>query len=176
MTGGEPVNRRRPFGPVRILCAGNPLRGDDGFGIAVYGCLSVGALPEGVEAVEVGTGGAAVLDALDGARAAILVDAASFGLAPGAIRRVAGEELSRVEAGASPSSHMDLGFALALTRELGRLPPTTAYLVQAGSVDPGLGLSPPVARAVPVVVHRVRDEARALAAVPWPPGRHRPLP
>ncbi len=152
-------------GAVRVLCLGNPLRGDDGVGLRVLEGLVAAGLPAGVEAVDGGIGGLSVLDALDGARWGVLVDAGAFGSAPGTVRRVKGDAFAGLEGAGEPLwSHPDLGAVLALGRELGRLPPLVAYLVQVGSVAPGVGLTPPVVRAAASLVSRVAAEARSLAA------------
>ncbi len=149
---------------VRVLGLGNPLMGDDGVGIRVVEQMAAAGLPPGVEVVDGGTGGLALLDEMDGAGGVVLVDAGSFGAAPGTVCRVEGDDLARPPGGRGPlSSHLDPGFVLAVGRGFGRLPPVVAYLVQVGSVAPGVGLSPPVARAVPGLVRRVATEARALA-------------
>jgi hydrogenase maturation protease len=71
---------------TRILVAGvgNVLRGDDGFGPAVVGRL--GSLPSGVEMVETGIGGVALLqELLAGCDGLVLVDAVDRGAQPGTV-------------------------------------------------------------------------------------------
>ena len=70
----------------RILVAGvgNVLRGDDGFGPAVIERLD--ALPPGVETVETGIGGVALLqELLAGCDGFVLVDAVDRGAPPGTL-------------------------------------------------------------------------------------------
>ena len=70
----------------RILVAGvgNVLRGDDGFGPAVVDRL--GDLPPGVDTVETGIGGVALLqELLAGCDGFVLVDAVDRGAAPGTL-------------------------------------------------------------------------------------------
>jgi hydrogenase maturation protease len=70
----------------RILVAGvgNVLRGDDGFGPAVVARLD--DLPAGVETVETGIGGVALLqELLSGCDGFVLVDAVDRGAAPGTV-------------------------------------------------------------------------------------------
>ncbi len=120
-------------------------------------------LPSAVEVIDGGTGGLTLLGLLEGAEAAILVDAAEFGRSPGAVLRVAGDELSRFS-GAAPCSphHAGVDGALALGRELGVLPELVLFLVQAGSLGLGEGLSPAVARCLPTLAARVCREAARL--------------
>jgi hydrogenase maturation protease len=68
-----------------VACVGNPLRGDDGFGPAVAARL--GALPPGVDVVETGIGGVALLhELMGGCDGLVLVDASDLGAAPGTVR------------------------------------------------------------------------------------------
>jgi len=76
----------------RILVAGvgNVLRGDDGFGAAVIDRL--GDLPAGVDTLETGIGGVALLqELLVGCDGLVLVDAVDRGAAPGTLFELAPE-------------------------------------------------------------------------------------
>ncbi|HET8953556.1 MAG TPA: hydrogenase maturation protease [Solirubrobacteraceae bacterium] len=71
---------------TRILVAGvgNVLRGDDGFGPAVIARL--GPLPAGVETVETGIGGIALLqELLAGCDGLVVIDAVDRGAEPGTV-------------------------------------------------------------------------------------------
>ena len=79
----------------RVLVAGvgNVLRGDDGFGPAVIQRL--GELPAGVEKVETGIGGVALLqELLAGCDALVLIDAVDRGAAPGTLFELEPDPLS----------------------------------------------------------------------------------
>lgn len=79
-----PTRPHRP--PLRIVvgCVGNVLRGDDGFGPAVAARLT--ALPVGVEVVESGIGGIALLqELLAGCDGLIVVDAVDRGAPAGTV-------------------------------------------------------------------------------------------
>ena len=70
----------------RILVAGvcNVLRTDDGFGPAVAGRL--GDLPEGVDVIETGIGGIALLqEILTGYDGLVVIDAVDRGASPGTV-------------------------------------------------------------------------------------------
>ncbi len=150
---------------VRVIGVGNPLRGDDGVGVALVERLAAEGLPPGVEAVDAGTGGLTLLDLLEGASRVVLVDAAELGRPPGSVVRVDGEDLGLGEVAGAPSLHgAGVGDALALGRELGLLPPLVLYLVQVVRVEVGPGLSAPVAAVLGDLAARVRAEAlRPLA-------------
>jgi hydrogenase maturation protease len=70
-----------------IACAGNLLRGDDGFGVAVAEELSRGGpLPAGVDLIETGIGGLHIVQQLmDGYDTLIMVDALARGAPPGTL-------------------------------------------------------------------------------------------
>lgn len=59
---------------TRILCFGNPLAGDDGFGQAVHAALSQRRLPPGVQACGLPVRGWDALDAFADCDEAIIVD------------------------------------------------------------------------------------------------------
>jgi hydrogenase maturation protease len=70
---------------VLVACVGNPLRGDDGFGVAVAAELS-GSLPEDADLLETGIGGIGIVHALmDGYDALVIVDAVERGADPGTV-------------------------------------------------------------------------------------------
>ncbi|MHB8766234.1 MAG: hydrogenase maturation protease [Deferrisomatales bacterium] len=155
-------------GPIRVIGLGNPLRGDDGAGTEVARRLASMPLPGGVEVLDGGTGGLALLPLLEGARGAILVDAADLGCAPGTVVRLPGDD-PRLGGGQGDRSPHQAGVeaALALGRELGCLPATVVlFLVQGARVAPGLGLSGPVRSSLDELVVRVRAEALRLLGRP----------
>jgi hydrogenase maturation protease len=149
---------------IRIIGIGNPLMGDDGVGIAVVERLQEETLPAGVEVLDGGTGGLALLDLMAGVERVILVDAVETGRPPGAVIRLAGTDLMLPEQAPAFSLHETaLPSVFALGRELGVLPSAVVLFgVQPHSVEWRLGLSPAVAAAVAEVVGRVLAEASAV--------------
>lgn len=144
---------------TRTLIAGfgNVLRGDDGFGIAVLNQLQArGGLAEGIELLEVGTGGLQLAQALlDDFDRVIIVDAMSQGGAPGSVY------VQRVES-VSAAREVDLHVAvpaqaLAVAQALKPLPPLV-YLVGCEPVEVDelhMGLSAVVAGAVDRAVQTI---------------------
>ena len=143
---------------TRILVAGvgNVLRGDDGFGPAVVERLE--RLPAGVEVVETGIGGIALLQELmAGCDGLVLVDALDHGEAPGTV--------FVLEPVVDDGTHVpDVHLAnprrvLAMAKSMGVLPDRVRIVgCQAGRVDElGEGLSPEVERAVEVAAARIRE-------------------
>lgn len=146
--------------PLRIIGVGNPLMADDGLGIVAAERLAALDWPPGVEVLDGGTGGLTLLDLFGGARGVILLDAVAMGAAPGTLRRFSAEELSALPVKAPGLSAHAGGLAevLALARELGELPPLVLFGVEPARVEPGIGLSPPVAAAMEAMLAAVRAE------------------
>ncbi|MEA2220230.1 MAG: hydrogenase maturation protease [Solirubrobacteraceae bacterium] len=142
----------------RILVAGvgNVLRGDDGFGPAVTELL--GHLPQGVDVVETGTGGIALLQELMvGCDGLVLVDAVDRGAAPGTV--------FVLEPDVSPGVHVpDVHLAnpdrvLSMAKTMGFLPDRVRIVgCQPLDVDELCqGLSPVVLRALPFAVQQIEE-------------------
>lgn len=109
---------------MRTLIAGfgNVLRGDDGFGIAVLDRLEArGNLPDGVQLIEVGTGGLQLAQALlDPFDRVIVVDAMTNGGAPGTLYV---QRVESVEAAREVDLHLAVpAAALAVAQALNALP------------------------------------------------------
>jgi len=136
------------------------LRRDDGFGPAVVAQLR--GLPDGVEILETGIGGVALLQELmTGFDGLVLVDAVDRGAAPGT--------LFVLEPDVGDGVHVpDLHLAnpervLTMAKALGCLPARVAIVgCQAGDVDElDDRLSPAVERAVPLAAAKVEETVRA---------------
>lgn len=162
----------------RILVAGigNLFLGDDGFGPEVVRRLvEPGQEPmsSDVRVVDYGIRGMHLAyDLLDGYAALVLVDAMPFDGAPGDIRvlQVGPDDVGDGELDAHG---MDPVAVLAGLKALGGTPPPT-YVVGCRplSVEEGIGLSAPVAAAVPTAVDTVRHLLAAVVPpVAVPAGR-----
>lgn len=143
-----------------VLGLGNPLRGDDGVGPRVVAELRRRGLPDGVAAVDGGTGGLDLLHLLEGWERAVIVDAALLGRNPGEFVRFTPEEAHPVGSLVSLSSHTaGLADALALAHALGqKLPDIIIYGVQPERMDWEEGLSPAVEAALPRLVEEILAE------------------
>ena len=145
----------------RLLVAGvgNVLRRDDGFGAAVV--ASLGELPAGVEVVETGIGGIALLqELLAGCDGLILIDAVDEGAAPGTVFVI---EPEVEEAEHVPDVHLaNPERVLTMAKALGCLPPRIAIVgCQPAVVDElEQGLSPAVERAVALAATTVEQTVR----------------
>ncbi|MER7274834.1 hydrogenase maturation protease [Dactylosporangium sp. NPDC000244] len=142
--------------PVVVIGVGNPFRRDDGAGPAVVERLRHAGLP-GVALAESDGEPGTLITLWERRRLAVVVDTVHTHHAPAGHvhrRRVAGRPCG---AGGSTSSHaVDLGDAVALARELDRLPDRMLLLgIEAADTGYGTGLTPAVATAVDRVVELV---------------------
>jgi hydrogenase maturation protease len=150
------LTSRPPNSRPRVLVAGvgNIFFGDDGFGSEVARTLLRTALPPHVQVVDYGIRGTHLAyDLLDGYDALILIDVLPGG-APGDVRAVDVDttEVDGVPVdGVAVDAHgMDPRTVLASVRALGGTVPRVIVVGCAPvTVDEQLGLSPPVAAAVP---------------------------
>ena len=161
---------------TRVLVAGigNLFLGDDGFGPEVVRRLAdQDALPAGVRVVDYGIRGMHLAyDLLDSCDALVLVDALPGDGAPG---EIVGLEITAADFGGDDfDAHgMNPAAALAgLERLGGTLPPTYVVGCRIADVDEAIGLSAPVAAAVPEAIAAVRALVlRLTAAEPAETGR-----
>ena len=142
---------------TRILVAGvgNVLRGDDGFGPAVVARLD--ELPAGVEAIETGIGGDALLqELLAGCDGLVLVDAVDRGAAPGTLFELDPEVGDAVHVADVHLANPDR--VLSIAKTMGALPERVRLVgCQPASVDVlGEGLSPAVEATLGVATTMVR--------------------
>jgi hydrogenase maturation protease len=141
---------------IRILCFGNPLHGDDGFGAAVFALLSAKPLPDGFEVIEAGTPGPAALSLFEDCDEVLVVDALAPAGSPGRIAWLAAET---IVAESAPAPHgMGLGYVLqALAALPGPCPKIRIIGAEAESHRPFQpGLSPAVAQAAAEVAKIAR--------------------
>jgi hydrogenase maturation protease len=147
----------------RVLVAGigNIFLGDDGFGVEVARELRRRELPDGVQVGDYGTSGMHLaFDLLAGYGTTILLDAAPRGDAPGTVSLLEVREEDRLDA-RSDGSLLDahgmqpeavLALLAVLGGDAGRV---LVVCCEPAEVDQRIGLSEPVARAVPIAVEKV---------------------
>lgn len=146
--------------PDVVIGVGNEFRRDDGVGPAVVARLAATGLP-GV-ALLVGQGEPSrLLDAWDGARLAVIVDAVVCRPAvPGRLHRCVGSVPTEDVAGGTHG--LGVADAIELGGVLDRLPQRLVVLgVEAADLGYGTGLSPAVAASVATVADAVRAELAA---------------
>ncbi|MDD4867106.1 MAG: hydrogenase maturation protease [Mycobacterium sp.] len=156
-------------GGTVVVGLGNRYRRDDGVGPAAAAGLDDLALPH----VRVVTGIAepmGLLEAWTGAGLAVMLDAAvAAPSVPGRIRRCTLQDLEDPGGtGAALSSHrVGIGRAHALARALGRAPDAlVVFTVDVSDTGHGIGLTPPVAAAVPTVLEMVVAEINRVGRPP----------
>lgn len=145
---------------VLVLGLGNVLCGDDGIGPRVIAELTRRGLPEGVTALDGGTGGFDLLNVLEGWERVVIVDAADVGREPGQFVRFTPRE-ARLAGSADALSlhHAGLAEALALAEALGQpLPEIVIFGVQPAQIGWGEGLSPAVEAMLPTLIEAVLNE------------------
>lgn len=146
-----------------VIAIGNTYRSDDGAGLEVASRLE-GRVPDGVTVVTCSQEPSRLIDALDGAEAALVVDACSSDAEPGAVHRF------DATAGAIPartfrsSTHaFGVGEAIELARALGKLPPNViVYGVEGEEFAAGVGLSPRAEAGVELVTAAMLDDLAGL--------------
>lgn len=167
-----------PMAPhVAIIGCGNPNRTDDGAGPEVLRLLR-DMLDEGerrIRLLDAGTDGMAVMFAAKGCRRLIVVDACRSGAEPGSVFEAPGRELEQ-----PPQSSFNLhdfrwDHALYAGRRIfGEEFPTevTVFLIEAGSVALGIGLTEPVSAAASRVAAAIRDRLQVRPVEEGGAGEH----
>ena len=163
---------------ARILVAGigNIFLSDDGFGSEVVRNAVIAQDDPSVRVIDYGIAGMHLAyDLLDGWDTLVLVDAVPSRGNPGTLHvfqadydddQLAGHESDSAAAGVDAHS-MDPEAVFASLRALGGVAPYTVVVgCEAGSIEEGIGLSEPVARAVPRAARAVEEIVAALRLAP----------
>jgi hydrogenase maturation protease len=144
-----------------VLGLGNILLGDEGVGVRVVErLLEQYDLPKGVQAMDGGTRGMALLPYLEDASRLLLVNAVQAHKAPGSLLRLSRDEILRFLDEPTVSPYQDnLQNLLTVAMVKGYLPDEVAFWgVQIESPGVGLELSPSVATQVDAVVEKLLEE------------------
>jgi hydrogenase maturation protease len=138
---------------------GNAFRSDDGVGLVVAERLR-GRVPEGVEVTVCEQEASRVLDALEGADAAVIVDAVASGAEAGTLHRFDAAAAPVPARAFGSSTHaFGVGEAIELARALGKLPPAVVvYGIEGREFAAGTELSPQVASAVEPAAAAILEE------------------
>lgn len=150
--------------PLLVLGLGNPLCQDDGVGVvAVARLLERWSTGPGVKMLEGGTLGLWLLPLLESYRTVLLVDAIRADGEPGTLVRIEGEEVARAAAHRLSVHQVGVGDLMDAAQLRGTLPPKLTLLgVVPEAVSLGLGLTPRVERALPLLIQRVLDTCAEL--------------
>ena len=160
MTAGSPEPR------VLVLGLGNLLLGDDGAGLRLLELLSGEGPREGVEFIDGGTQGLALMGYLERRSGVLVIDAVGLGAAPGTVHVLRGEELAMWRARAPATSHEGNALVLLETmRLLDTAPPSIVVVgIEPEVLRTGIGLSTPVERALPEALIQARQALEGLLA------------
>ena len=143
-----------------VAGVGNVLRGDDGFGPAVTELL--GHLPDGVDVVETGIGGIALLQELmAGCDGLVLIDAVERGAPPGTVFLITPEVREAVHV---PDVHLaNPDRVLSMAKTMGVLPERVLIVgcQPADTEELCQQLSPPVQRALAIAVAKIEETVNA---------------
>ncbi len=162
---GEPSDRRAPAdpdSPVLILAVGNLLMGDEGVGIHLLRALEHEPPVPGARLLDGGVAGINLLEDIQRARSVIMIDATRDGRPAGTVTLLRPATVGAIPQGLSAHDFglKDLFAAAAL---LGSMPDVHLFTISVETVKPMcLELSPPVAAAMPEVLHSVRALAARL--------------
>jgi len=140
-----------------IIGCGNPARRDDGVAGEVLRRLAPLASGD-TRLLDAGTDGVAVMLAARGCRRLVIIDACRTGAEPGAVFEVPGTALEPDNAPPLATHDFRWDHAIAAGRRIYRddFPSdVTVFLIEAGSLDFGIGLSAPVAVSAGIVADRI---------------------
>ena len=151
---------------ARILVAGigNIFLGDDGFGSEVVRNAELPQDNPNVRVIDYGIGGMHLAyDLLEHWDTLVLVDAIPSRGSPGTLHVFQADHESGSGTPALDAHSMDPAAVFASLRALGGNPPYTVVVgCEAGSVEEGMGLTEPVANAVPRAARAVEEIVAAL--------------
>ena len=150
-----------------VLGLGNTIMSDDGFGVRVVEALSARYRFRGdVGLLDGGTLGLDLLPRLEGIDRLLIVDALEMHAPPGAVFRLAGEEVPRALAGKLSVHQLGVQDLLALAGLQGHLPGVlVVWGVQPERLGMGTALTAAVAAAIEPVVAGVVAELRGWGIV-----------
>ncbi|MDQ1292615.1 MAG: hydrogenase maturation protease [Actinomycetota bacterium] len=165
---------RDPRPPTAVLALGNVLAGDDGVGpAALADLLRRHVLPADLAVLDGGVLGLHLLGLLQDVRRLLVLDAVDVGGPPGTLWRLRGDQVRSRLAHSVSAHHVGFVELLSAARLRGEEPEHLVIRgLQVGRTSPGprvgLGLSDPVARAVPDLADAAAEELRSWGCAVTP--------
>ncbi len=150
-------------GATVVIGLGNPIMGDDGLGLAALDVLRARCPPApGVEFVDGGTWGLALLPVVERAERLLLLDAITCGKEPGTVVTLHGDQIPAYMMTKVSPHQVDMREVLALAALRGASPTEVVAIgAQPAVVDLVGNLSPEVAAAVETVAVRAMAQLEA---------------
>lgn len=144
---------------ILILGIGNILLGDEGVGVRVIEHLSRQKIPNDVELLDGGTGGADLLEHICGREKVIVVDAIQSDYPPAAIIRLTIENLKTADAPELSLHSLDLPQTIAMADLLGCSPKEVVIFgIQPLRVECKVELTPALQAVVPTAAELILQE------------------
>lgn len=161
----QPRNDQPPKGRIVIVGIGNILLSDEGIGVYVINELKNLQLPANVEVHDCGTGGLSILNVLDKAEKAVIIDAVKGGGSPGSIYSFTLDEILTEDRRLKMTSLHDLDLTTALKiaelTHIYKLPREIVVIgVEPASIEMGMELSPQIRRTIPKIIDLVLKEIK----------------
>jgi hydrogenase maturation protease len=161
------------IGAIKIIGLGQSLRGDDAAGLSAVRLwvekYTAQAQRPDVQVALAELPGIGLLNLLEGAHFAILVDAVHSGAKPGTIHRLTESQLESFNNGSGSAHGWGVAETLSLGRQLaiGNLPEQLVVIgIEAGQLDLGEALSPEVEESLPHIA-RLIEEYVSAAILNW---------
>jgi hydrogenase maturation protease len=166
---------------ITVIGLGTILYSDQGLGLQVIQALQKQKLPKQVELIEAGMSGFNLIPWMDDRKKVIFISAIAAGKAPGTIHRFSPTDLeSLIQSKPEPISHLgragecedsqarddlipadderSLLDAIQTAEYLGITPEIVIIGMEPESIQPGLKLTGIIAKKIPVIVSKVKEE------------------
>ncbi len=155
------MNRTVRVGRIVVLGVGNLLLGDEGVGVHLIQRLREMEIGEGVELIDGGTSLLDFLTRMEDISKLIIVDAIKLGGKPGRTYKISVDD-TLFKGGKDITSLHQLAVVetLALTKKMGKLPPTVIIGIEPKEIAYGLELSPEIERELEKMVNLILKEVR----------------
>ena len=158
----KPIAANPANEPILVLGIGNLVLNDEGIGIHIVHTLSQMELPRGVDVLDGGTGGLALLETLQSYPRVILVDAALDNRQAGTIRRLS-PRYSRDYPPLLSAHEIGLKEMIDAMLLLGQAPQIELLAVSVRNCHRlGMHLSPEIRRAIPQILQLVFEIIKDL--------------
>ncbi|MGE5189025.1 MAG: hydrogenase maturation protease [Gemmatimonadota bacterium] len=149
---------------MRVVGVGNILLSDEGIGVHLVAALSGEGALAGVEYVDGGVMGAALLTAVEGADKVVILDTVAAPFPPGTVLKLLPEDLEGAPPGRFSVHDLALSDAIGLMRLRQTLPEMIILgVVPADVATPRVGLSDPLAARFGEILDKVRTEIDRFA-------------